>query len=272
MHDLVKGSLFAVQVAAITSAGVGPFSSPMLLDITGRPVSQRKETTLIEDENHFFHPNSIPDWLIYLVVPVVILISLMTLFYVRHLKHKTETSPTPLSQSVYQNTSLYSAQLSLNMYGDQKRWLPSDNDRNSSLSSARLLKQDQRLPNVYAEPNIPHPNDTAVPYATTALLTSSPASFHKVPWSKDPGVQVNWAAILPPPHSCSPPTSDPDIKYIVKGKSGEVIYTGSSSSQYDNMEKSDDQYGYPCDATTEHTYELYSHVLPDIKGDVIELR
>ncbi|KAG7170804.1 Roundabout 2-like 2, partial [Homarus americanus] len=257
-RGLLPSRLYTVRVAALTGAGPGPFSDPVLLDAH----SFHEVNTAENDGDSMVYSQPQPAWLIYLLIPLVLLLVLATLVYVRRLGHNVPPSNPPHAPALYQDPSIYPDHHSVNMYGERKLWPPpSESDKESSLSSTRLLRPDQ-LVNEYAEPRV---QQTTEPYATTALLAPpSPRLNHGAPWrhhSDDSGVQVNWAAILPPPPACPPPL-DPDQEEPVGGSNVQgPRKVSSAASQYDNMGGSE-QYKRPCDADSDHTYDVYTQVTP----------
>ncbi|XP_063586120.1 protein sax-3-like [Penaeus indicus] len=257
-NDLVSGRLYTVRVAALTEAGPGPFTAPVLMDAGPSDAQTRHQDD--EDDGSVLYAPPQTAWLVYLLIPVVLLLSVITLFYVRRLRGKSTPSNPPHAPALYQDPSLYSAHHSVNMYGEQKLWRPSDSDKDSSLSSKRLLHPDQPA-NEYAEPKIQRVNDMTEPYATTALIEPSPPGMSHGPprqhHSDDSGVQVNWAAIIPPPPSCPPPqnfdlgdpmgvTSDPlGVRMVCPTT---AMYGGSKSSGSDQYEHaSDGSMDKPCE-------------------------
>lgn len=257
-RGLVPGRLYTVRVAALTGAGTGPFSPPVLMDAgAGDAHGHQDILNGNSDGSSVLYAPPQPAWLVYLLVPLIIIFFIATLFYVQRLRHKAPPSNPPNAPQLYQDPSIYPAHHSVNMYSEQKLWRPHDSDKDSSLSSTRLLHSDQK--NEYAEPSEQRVNETTEPYATTTLLApESPRLNHGVPWrrhhSDDSGVQVNWSAFLPPPPACPPPH---DLG--LGNPSGTVMYT--TASQYDNLGGSH-QYKKPCDATSEHTYDVYTQVTP----------
>lgn len=250
---LAPGRLYTVRVAALTDAGPGPFTSPVLMDAG---LTNMKTSYLDNDGDSGSVLYSPPQtaWLIYLLIPVVLLMSVGTLFYVRHLRGKTATSTPPRAPSIYQDSSIYSAHHSVNMYSEQKLWRPVDYDKEFNASSKKLIHPEYE----YAEPRIQHLKDSTEPYATTALLTSSPpGSGYRSPWihqSDDSGVQVNWTAFLPPPPSCPPPR-DFDLSDLGRGRSS---HTPISLSKYDNLDGGSEQYERPCDIASNYSYAAYT--------------
>ncbi|KAK4301397.1 hypothetical protein Pmani_026460 [Petrolisthes manimaculis] len=249
-RGLLPGRMYTVRVAALTGAGAGPPSAPIILEAQGQP----EATVAREEGGSVLYAPPQPSWLAYLLIPLVLMVLLGTLwYYLRHLRHKSPPSATTHTPDLYPDPSI-------NMYSEHKVWRPQESDVDSSLSSSRLLRPDH-LANEYAEPRVPRhaltTTTTTEPYATTALLAPpSPPP----PWrhhSDDSGVQVNWSAILPPPPACPPP--DPELDSHYGGRRAR-----STSSQYDNMGvgMSARHYGTPCDAASTHTYEAYSHIQP----------
>ncbi|CAL4064037.1 unnamed protein product, partial [Meganyctiphanes norvegica] len=267
VHDLELGGLHTVRVAAMTSVGYGPYSSPILVDTASGFKVAIQDTS--ENPTSVIYTSPQPAWLLYMLVPVVILISLVTMLYVRRLRHKDVHSPTPHSQPVYQDPSLYSGPHSVNMYGEHKLWRLTEGESHGSLTSSKLL-QFHQLRNEYAEPKLDNRNETAEPYATTALLSSSPRPMKSPQWSKcsdDSGVQVNWAAIIPPPPSCPPPIDRDLGDPRVYSEPGLLLYKGSSHhSQYNNIESSEQHYEWPCNPSLGHTQGVYTDVSPSKGG------
>ncbi|KAK8406197.1 hypothetical protein O3P69_007132 [Scylla paramamosain] len=256
---LLPGRLYTVRVAALNGAGPGPSSDPVLLDTRSTDEALATE----EGAGSVLYAPPQPAWLAFLLVPLLVVVFLATPWYVRRVRHKAAPSDPPHAPSLYQDPSLCPDHHSVNMYSEHKLWRPSESDKDSSLSSTRLLRPDQ-LANEYAEPRVQRPNEATEPYATTALLAPpSPRLKQAVPWrhhSDDSGVQVNWAAILPPPPACPPPP-DLDLGDPSNGGPQGARRVCSATSQYDNMGGSDN-YGRPCDAASEHTYEAYTQVTP----------
>ncbi|XP_042218866.1 protein sax-3-like [Homarus americanus] len=262
-RGLLPSRLYTVRVAALTGAGPGPFSDPVLLDAGLSDVNSLQEANAAGNGGgSVLYAPPQPAWLVYLLIPLVLLVFLATVLYVRRLRHKAPPSNPP--HSLYQDPSIYPDHNSINMYSEQKLWRPSESDKESSLSSTRLLRPDQ-LANEYAEPRVPRPSETSTePYATTALLSPpSPRLNHSAHWqhhSDDSGVQVNWAAFLPPPPACPPPL-DLDLGDPTGSSDPHGARRAYVSSQYDNMGGSE-QYKRPCDADSDHTYDVYTQVTP----------
>ncbi|XP_047470913.1 protein sax-3-like [Penaeus chinensis] len=255
---LMAGRLYAVRVAALTEVGAGPFTSPVLMDTGLSHNHPRRQNNDSNSPSVLYSPPQ-PAWLIYLLIPVVLLMSVATLFYVRHLRGKSATSNPSHTPSIYQDASLYSAHHSINMYSEQKLWRPSDYDKEINASSKKLLHPEYE----YAEPRVQKIHETTEPYATTALLASSPqGSGYRSPWihqSDDSGVQVNWTEFLPPPPACPPPR-DFNLGDLSRGRRS-YLEKGSplSTSKYDNMDESE-QYERPCDVAPTHCYAAYGPV------------
>lgn len=254
---LMPGRLYAVRVAALTEVGPGPFTSPVLMDTGLSHINPRHQNNDSSSPSVLYSPPQ-PAWLIYLLIPMVLLMSIATLFYVRHLRGKSATSNQSHTPSIYQDASLYSAHHSINMYSEQKLWRPSDYDKEINASSKKLLHPEYE----YAEPRIQKIHEATEPYATTALLASSPqGSGYRSPWihqSDDSGVQVNWTDFLPPPPACPPPR-DFDLGDLPKGRSYLERGAPLSTSKYDNMNGSE-QYERPCDVASTHSYAAYGPV------------
>ncbi|XP_045599337.1 roundabout homolog 1 [Procambarus clarkii] len=267
-RGLLPGRLYTVRVAAVTGAGPGPFSDPVLLDAGPNDAHSTQRVNSDGDiGGSVLYAPPQPAWLVYLLIPLVLLVFTATLIYVRRLRRKAPPSNPPHAPALYQDPSIYPDH-SINMYSERKSWRPSESDKESSLSSTRLLRPDQ-LPNEYAEPRVQRLSATSTePYATTALLApASPHLNHSAHWqcSDDSGVQVNWTAFLPPPPSYPPPPDldlgDPTGNSNMHREQRICI----SSSQYDNMGKSE-KYDRPCDAS-EHTYDVYTQMTPTNRRD-----
>ncbi|XP_053639727.2 protein sax-3 [Cherax quadricarinatus] len=264
-HSLLPDRLYTVRVAALTGAGLGPFSVPVLLDT--RPNNAHtihKVKTESDNSGSVRYATTQPGWLIYVLIPLLLLVFIVTLLYVRRFYKKGSFSNSPHAPAHYQDPSIYPDQNSISMYGENKPWRPSESDKDSSLSSTRLL-QSHQLVNEYAEPRVPGLSDTTTePYATSALIRApSPHLNHNVPWkhhSDDSCVQVNWAAFLPPPPTCPPPLDQGDPVGSSDHQGPRIV--SSSGSQYDNIGRFE-QYEQPCDAASEHTYDVYTQVTPD---------
>nr|XP_053643915.1 roundabout homolog 2-like [Cherax quadricarinatus] len=257
-RGLLPGRLYTVRVAALTGAGLGPFSDPFLLDIRHSDTHniQRVNTVLDNGDSVMYAPPQ-PVWLVYLLIPLVLLVFLVTLLYVKRLHQKSPSSSPPNTATLYQDRSCYPDHHSVNMYSEQKLWRPSESDKDPSLSSARLLHTDQ-LVNEYAEPRVQGLNDAAEPYATTALLAPPSLCDSWQHHSSESVMQVNWAAFLPPPPTCPPPL---DLGDTAGGSAQQETHMAASGSQYDNTSRSE-QYERPCDATSDITDDVYSHVTP----------
>ncbi|XP_064082629.1 protein sax-3-like [Macrobrachium nipponense] len=268
-HGLSPGRLYTVQVAAQTGAGVGPFSPPVLIDFGTNNVQGHQHTfeNSNMDTSVIYAPPQ-PDWLPYLLVPLVIILFIVTIMYIRRLHHKSPPSNPPNTPAHYQDPSIYPAHNTINMYSEQKLWRPSECEKEYNLSSARLLHSDQQI-NEYAEPKT-QANETTEPYATTALLApASPHLTHTTPWRhhrENSGVQINWSAVLPPPPTCPPPCDrdlgDPAYQPVPHGTC--IMYP--SSLPYGSAAGSE-QYHRPCDNTSEHTYDMYTQVTPNNTRD-----
>ncbi|XP_064085653.1 LOW QUALITY PROTEIN: protein sax-3-like [Macrobrachium nipponense] len=268
-HGLTPGRLYAVRVAAVTGAGIGPFSPPVLLDGGTKIDHSNQNVPLIPrgDNTSVLYAQPQPAWLVYLLVPLVIILFFATIMYIRHLRHKIPVPKPSQANSVYQDPSLYPAQHTINMYSEQKLWPSSDSDKDSSLSSSRLLRSDQQI-NDYSEPRVQRIDEATEPYATTALLAQeSPHLIHGPPWrhhSDDSGVQVNWSAILPPPPSCPPP-HDFDLGDPVGFTSPREVHIvcAPGSSSHRSSVIGSEQYKRPCDASSDHTYDIYTQMTPN---------
>ncbi|KAK7078459.1 hypothetical protein SK128_009501, partial [Halocaridina rubra] len=256
-RSLTRGRLYTVRVAAITGAGHGPFSSPLLMD-TGPSSSQTQENgSAVNDDPNVLYAQPQTAWLIYLLIPLVIIMFVATLFYIRKLHQKTPSlTQHPQPPSVYQDPSIYPGHHSVNMYSEQKLWRP-DGNTDARISSS-VPRFHDHLSNEYAEPRVQQANETAEPYATTALLVpASPRLDHGGHWKRnenDPHMQVNWSAFIPPPPPCPPPHN---FDHNLCNNCRMCV----TASQYDNVGGLQ-QYNKPCDAASEHTYEIYSQVAP----------
>ncbi|XP_053642580.2 roundabout homolog 2 isoform X1 [Cherax quadricarinatus] len=261
-RGLLPGRLYTVRVAALTGAGPGPFSDPILLDAGPNDAhSIQRVNADSESGSSVIYAPPQPEWLVYLLIPLVLLVFMVTLLYVRRLHKKAPSSNTLHAPTLYQDPSIYPDHNSMSMYGENKLWQASESDKDSSLSSTRLLHQQV---NEYAEPRMKGLHDSmAEPYATTALLTPpSPHLNQGIPWqhhSNDSGIQVKWAAFLPPPPACPPPLDLGDPSSVSDHQGPRKV--SSQGSQYDNMGRSE-QYERPCDAASEHTYDVYTQVTP----------
>ena len=188
--QLVQGRVYTVRVAAMTEAGPGPFSFPVLLDVQPKEVPPSE----VSNTKTVLYAPPQPTWLVYLLIPVVLAISAATLYYVWRLRGKSERSSNPPNAlTLYEDPSMYSNHQSVNIvYGDLKLLHPSDSDRESRVSSKNYISPESV--NEYAEPRIGSAYDVTEPYATTALLEHVPDS--KQHNSDDSGVQVNWASMI----------------------------------------------------------------------------
>ncbi|XP_069956737.1 roundabout homolog 2-like isoform X1 [Cherax quadricarinatus] len=259
-HGLLPGRLYTVRVAALTAAGSGPFSGPVLLDAGPNDAHSIQINTHSDGTVIYASPQL--EWLMYLLIPLVLMVCATTLLYVRRLRRKVPGCNPVHTPNVYQDPSIYPDHHSINMYSERKSWRASESDMDSSLSSTRLLRPDQ-LVNEYAEPRMMQQQRLSItstePYATTSLLTTaSPHLNTSAHWqcSDDSGVQVNWNAFLPPPPSYPPP---PDLDLGDPTGSSNVYRDRRvfSSAQIYKKSKSE-QYERPCDAALEHAYDQYT--------------
>ncbi|XP_064082631.1 protein sax-3-like [Macrobrachium nipponense] len=263
-HGLAPGRIYSVKVAAETGAGLGPFSAPVLIDFGSGLAQGHQDLDEPSNETSVIYAPAQPDWLVYLLIPLVIMLFVCTILYIRRLHHKSAPSNPPQTPAHYQDPSIYPTHHSINMYSEQKLWRPSESEKEYGLSSVRLLPGDQQI-NEYAEPRSQHANETAEPYATTALLApGSPRLVHQgSPWhqrSENSGMKVNWAAFLPPPPACPPPR-ELDLGDPAGQASPRSNRRGgyAGTAQLENAAGSE-QYKRPCDATADHTYDTYSQV------------
>ncbi|XP_066951499.1 roundabout homolog 2-like [Macrobrachium rosenbergii] len=256
-RGLTNGRLYTVRVAAITGAGHGPFSAPLLMDAgPGNTQTYHDVHAVNSDDPNVIFAQAQTGWLIYLLIPLVIVMFFATLFYIRRLHQKTPPSIQHPPPTVYQDPSIYPAHHSVNMYSEQKLWRPGASG-DSSMSSGLPPCPDQ-MPNEYAEPRLQQANETAEPYATTALLVpASPrlgrnGGYWRGP-HQDPNLHVNWNAFIPPPPVFAQPATNQEHPSNCR--------MCIATSQYDNVGSSQ-QYNKPCDAASDHTYEPYSQVAP----------
>ncbi|XP_071536983.1 roundabout homolog 2-like [Panulirus ornatus] len=279
-RGLLPGQLYTVRVAALTAAGTGPLSDPVLLDVGragahGFPDADGDANGGEEEEEgggSLLYAPPQPAWLVYLLIPLVVLLCLATLLYVGRLRHKAPPSNPPHAPALYQDPSIYPDHPSVNMYSEHKLWRPTDSDKDSSLSSTRLLPADQTA-NEYAEPRLQRTSQvTTEPYATTALLSDDPLRQRQdARWphqgTDDSGVHVNWVAFLPPPPACPPPLDlDQGDPASSSGPLQAPRGVHSATSQYDNMAGSSERYERPCGNDTQHTYEAYTQVVTPLDG------
>ncbi|XP_042890974.1 roundabout homolog 1-like [Penaeus japonicus] len=205
---LVPGQLYTIRVSAITKAGTGPFTAPLLMDVGPSQVDflPHEEKEIIDTE---FHTPERPQWLIVLhvITPIVLLMSLATLLYVRKLNDKPVTAAAPKSSLLYQVPEcLYSTQHteSASTYSENMM-LPPNKSQFSSASSSPLLRYHDRV-NEYAEPRFQKANENAEPYATTTLLVpASPCPNHPKHWprntEKASSSTYHWSVSIPSSHS-----------------------------------------------------------------------
>ncbi|XP_071521998.1 roundabout homolog 1-like [Panulirus ornatus] len=253
-RGLLPGRLYTVRVAALTGAGPGPFSDPALVNVGYGGADGRGTMADDDDSDSKLYAPPQPAWLVYLVIPLVLLLFLATLWYVRRLRNKAPPSTNPPhAPTLNQDPSIYPNHRSVILYSEQNLWQPS-NEKDSSLTSTRLLNPDQMV-SEYPEQRMHRSSETtAEPYATTALLALESPRLNQG-WryhSDDSGVQVNWADILPPPPSCPPPPTDLDLGDPTDGNDPQMT-RGLYSPQYITKGGSE-QYGRPCDTSSEHTY------------------
>ncbi|KAK7037858.1 hypothetical protein SK128_027937 [Halocaridina rubra] len=268
-HGLIPGRLYTVQVAARNSAGLGPFSSPILIDFDSinnyghQPHGSESD----EDPAVIYVPNQ-PDWFIYMIVPLVVLLFVVTILYIRRLHRKSLTANQPVIPTHYQDTSTYPASNTINMYSEQKLWHLEECDKEYNHVSTCLLHSDQQI-NEYAEPRA-QANDAAKPYATTALLVhTSPHMTRRPTWQNhqdNPGIPINWSAFLPPPPAHPPHHETAAGDPLRHTLSQWQCDRRTESSGFSNNTLSE-QYKRPCDNTSEHTYDMYTHVTQNSNRD-----
>ncbi|XP_068206941.1 protein sax-3-like [Palaemon carinicauda] len=266
-RGLVPGRLYTVKVAALTKVGPGPFSAPVYMNGGAKNILKIHDSTSLNNENSsVLYAQPEPEWLAYLLVPLVIVLFLATLVYIKRLRHKPPASTVPRTPSLYQDSSIYPTQHNVQVYNEKKLWQSSDSDRDSSLSSTRLLRSNPLI-NEYAEPKVQQINETTEPYATTALLApESPHLNRGPPWrhqSDDSGVQVNWSAILPPPPACPPPPQDLDLGDPLRSADPIDIHIIRSVPSKRSSASGSEQYKRPCDSTSEYSYDVYSQMTPN---------
>ncbi|KAK7069443.1 hypothetical protein SK128_021414, partial [Halocaridina rubra] len=265
VHGLALGRLYTVRVAAETTAGLGPYSAPVLIDFGSSNAQGHQDTSeeTMTDPSIIYAPVQ-PDWLVYLLIPLVILFFVATIIYIRRLHNKSTASNPPQTVAHYQDPSVYPSHHSINMYSEQKLWHPEECEKEYGFSSSRLLHTDHQV-NEYAEPGSQHANETTEPYATTALLApASPHFAHGSPWHhkrKNNAMQINWEALLPPPPA-SPPPCDRDL--------GDPTYHGTPQSSHRgngvllHNEISESAHGRrPSDAPSDHSYDAYTQATPN---------
>ncbi|KAK8728120.1 hypothetical protein OTU49_009408, partial [Cherax quadricarinatus] len=259
-RSLLPGHLYTVRVAALTAAGPGPFSDPVLLD-AGPNDAHIIHRGNVDSSGSVIYASPQPQWLVYLLIPLVLLVFMITLVYIRQLRKKASSSNPPQVSTIYQDPSIYPDQNSINMYGENKLWHPSESDKDSSVSSARLFHPHKQM-NEYAEPRVQELDDSTELYVTTALLTPpSPNLNYNIPWQHqgdDSRVQVNWGAFLPPPPACPPPL---DLDDLANGSNHQGPNKTSPDSQHDNNCRFEECERAYSDAS-EHTYDVYTQVMP----------
>lgn len=287
VHDLIEGHLYTVKVAGVSGGGVGPWSSPELVDIAS--ISSNSKFNYGSSNNNtpsVFYAPPHPGWLLYLLVPLIVLIIIITLIYIRKMRYKS--APTldtnAMGPALYSSAGVYTPSHQVNMYGEQKIWRL-DSDQDSSLSSARLIHQ-EHLANEYAEPKIQQLPDDTEPYATTALLTPSSPHIGRTPpaWRnirRKNDIQVNWNALIPPPPSCPPPLNFPLAGSCSSGGSSDRStnsdrrrYHTGSSTPYENAGGVSEEYERPfdfshCEVRSEHPYAVFSQATSEGPRDRI---
>ncbi|XP_047470986.1 roundabout homolog 1-like [Penaeus chinensis] len=207
---LVPGQLYTIRVSAVTKEGPGPFTAPLLVDIGPSQVDSHPRQESDIAGTHFQEPER-PQWLIvlHIITPIVLLMSLATLLYVRKLNDKPVTSTAPKSSLLYQVPEcLFSAQHPESASTCSENMILAPNKSQfSSASSSPLLRYHERV-NEYAEPRFQKPNENTEPYATTTLLMpASPYPNHPKYWSrnteKSSTSTYQWSVSLPSSHARS---------------------------------------------------------------------
>ena len=260
-QGLIQGHQYFVKVAAETGAGLGPWSTAKNLNMdTSSAFSNRDAES---EATSILYAPPYPQWIMYSLVPIVILLVIVVVIvFMRRIQTKasTESLHPPPSPKMYSSTSVY-PQHHINMYGEQKLWRPTECDKESSVSSTKLLKSEYQI-NEYAEPKFMNSSEATEPYATTALLisSSSPRSIRTIPsWrhnmsTDDENIEVNW---LPPPPTCPPPAMPPDC-VTSTGLHNHHISSGSLSHSNNNGDS--EFYEKPFDLDCDHTYAVYTPV------------
>lgn len=266
LDHLLPGCLLTARVAAMTNIGIGPFSAPALLQMGVEETKYNSKLIPGVEQDLITPPHHM--WLLYILVPLLVLIIVGLALYLRGYVRCQKSPDRHTHTDKCRDHSVCSSHCHVNMYGEHlKSWSATDTPR---LQPNTCLLRHNHYVNDYAEPNNLMGSDVShvEAYTTTALMAPT-SPHHELP---GPG---QWTAFLPPPPpSCPPP---PIGQY--SGSEGTTCSSSHSSSdsynrgfpvrnsrRHDHCLEATHLYsggscgGYkrPCDEASEHTYEAYN--------------
>lgn len=264
LEHLIPGCLLTAKVAARTNVGVGPFSAPAFLQLKKENNKiMNKSNSGVEQELLLTYSHHM--WLLYLLVPLLVLIILGLALYIRGY---VSCQKSPIRHSHWEKShdhSICSSHCHVSMYGEHLKTWPAI-DSPQVHQNACLLRHNLYV-NDYAEPNnlIGSETSRVEAYTTTALM--APTSLH-LDLNNSPGF------LPPPPPSCPPP---PIMHY--SGSDGTTCSSNSSHNSYNKIFQSRrdgrrvvdcsdsyhvylpgncEEYKKPSDLVSENTYDTYN--------------
>ncbi|KAK7017931.1 Roundabout 1 [Halocaridina rubra] len=257
VHGHAPSRIYAVKVAAETKAGLGPYSAPVSIDfglIYAQGHHGNSKGIMIDSSVLYAPPQ--PAWLVYVLVPLVILLFVATMIYIKRLHHKSSSLDATHNTTHSQDPAVNPPHDSISMYSEQKQWHPRDCERECRQSYMHLLRADHQNSIMHKEPQS-RANESPEPYATTALLApASPHSVHESPWHRrrdKSRLKVDWTAFLPP-LPASPPPCDNAFGDSTQNHKGFGI-----KSWFDDA-RSSGEYKNPCEVSSEPNSDTYSPV------------
>ena len=262
INNLLPGCLLTTRVAAMTNIGIGPFSSPALLQMSVDESSPIVKSVPSVDHELLATPHHM--WLVYVLLPILMIIIVGLVLYLKGFIRCHKSPDRHSHTDKCRDHSVCSSHCHVNMYGEQhKTWSATDTPR---IQPNSCLLRHNHYVNDYAEPNNLLVSDASQveAYTTTALMAPT-SPLHELP---GPG---QWTAFLPPP----PPSCPPPPLGQYSGSEGTTCSSHSSSDSYNRgyqnrqlrrMDPCPDTnpiyYKRPCDEASEHTYEAYNHRSP----------
>uniref|UniRef100_A0A6A7FSY9 Roundabout homolog 1-like n=1 Tax=Hirondellea gigas TaxID=1518452 RepID=A0A6A7FSY9_9CRUS len=267
LGNLLPGCILTARVAARTNIGIGPFSAPVLLQMSAGVSRMDQNANSAVEQDLLEPPHNM--WLLYLLVPLLLCLIIIGLILYFRGYVKCQKSPDRHSHTdKCSDHSVCSSHCHVNMYGEHhKTWSATDTPR---LQPNTCLLRHNHYVNDYAEPNNIIGSDVShvEAYTTTALM-----AHHEM------AVPGQWTAFLPPPPPSCPP---PPIGQYSGSDGSATSSTHSSNDSYNrgfqnrqprrleqcaeaaHLYSSGSCGGYkrPCDEASEHTYEAYNQRPP----------
>lgn len=212
LEDLSPGCLLTARVATVNVVGTGPFSPDAALQLASSSVIRSGNVAVTETAPEEAHATFNPMWLLYVLVPGLVLVIIVLVLYIKGLAYCQKASPRRCSQSCkgHEQSTMCSTPCHGNMYGDHtKSWQAIDSPH---LQPNTCLLRPNHYMSEYADPN------------TMLVASMSPVGTYRSNLYAQPRGNYSIPGFAPPPPPSYPPPP------ILHSTADSTISSSNSSS------------------------------------------